>query len=106
MDNIVSDIIIEQKKNPKKDTEELDNEESKVSVKQTNKTILDEINESQEKKIPSMLYIDSDISNLLDYYGEKVGKKNGGKSKFVNEIIKAYLKDNDLWIESVSKKKR
>lgn len=67
---------------------------------------LENLKPEKEKKIKTLLYIDSDIANHLDYYGEKLGKKNGGKSKFCNELFKKFLEDNSLWSEKIASKKR
>ncbi len=103
MDGIVETIIHTEKaeQNIKQS-----NVETPTTTKKKNSSILDAISDTEEKKVPNMLYLQPDVTNVLDYYGEKVGKPNGGKSKFVNEIITAYLKENNLWLEKVATKKR
>jgi len=64
---------------------------------------LKEKTEPEKQRI--QLYVDKDVNNLLDYYGKKLGKSNGGKSKFTTEILRRFLEENKLWIEKVANKK-
>lgn len=71
-----------------------------------NTDIVSELKENDEpEKQRVQLYLDKDVNNLLDYYGKKVGKANGGKSKFTTEILKRFLMENQLWIEKIAQKK-
>lgn len=79
------------------------NDNINVNVKDN---IIDKLKNNDEAKVKTLIYLDSDVSNHLDHYGELLGKKNGGKSKFSNESIKSFLQDNNLWDEKIANKKR
>lgn len=72
----------------------------------TNVNIIEKLKNNEEAKVKTLLYIDGDIANHLDYYGELIGKKNGGKSKFCNESLKLFLIENNLWDEKIASKRR
>lgn len=48
-----------------------------------------------------MVYLDKDVKILADFYGERLGKKNGGRSTLINEALKTFMKNNNLWEESI-----
>ncbi|MHC5250402.1 hypothetical protein [Enterococcus sp. LJL90] len=72
----------------------------------SNIDILEKLKRKDETKIKTLLYLDSDVANHLDHYGDMLGKKNGGKSKFSNESIKNFLIQNSLWDKKIANKKR
>lgn len=43
------------------------------------------------------VYLDDEVRNLLDKLGEALGKENGGKSKIVNDALRLYFKQNDIF---------
>lgn len=100
MDNIV-DIMIKENID--------DNVDVKVDIDDNVNTNQDIVSDLKEKDEPEkkrvQLYLDKDVNNLLDHYGKKVGKANGGKSKFTNEILRRFLLENNLWIEKVANRK-
>lgn len=78
--------------------------EKEVATK--NNGILDSLMQNTEpEKEKVQLYFDKEVNNHLDYFGKKVGKVNGGKSKFTNEIVKQFLIDNALWNDKIANKK-
>lgn len=68
--------------------------------------IIDKLKTNNDEKIKTLVYLDADVANHLDHYGELLGKKNGGKSKFNNESLKAFMIENNLWDEKIANKKR
>ncbi|MGY3767077.1 hypothetical protein ACWOAH_11170 [Vagococcus vulneris] len=114
VDNIVDTLIqenindnVDVKDDVKDDVKEnvADNDTSEKS-KEAETDIVTELKENVEpEKQRVQLYIDKDVNNLLDYYGKKIGKANGGKSKFTTEILKRFLIENKLWIEKIANKK-
>lgn len=106
MDNIV-DTIIQENIDDNVDVKVNDNDVINDNANTNDNTdIVSKLKENDEpEKQRVQLYLDKDVNNLLDYYGKKVGKANGGKSKFTTEILKRFLMENQLWIEKVAKRK-
>ena len=110
MDDIVDTIITDNiNDNDNNNDKENINTEKKVKEKDIatkNTGILDSlIQNSEPEKEKVQLYFDKEVNNHLDHFGKKVGKVNGGKSKFTNEIVKQFLIDNNLWNDKIANKK-
>lgn len=91
MDNIVDTMI-------------QDNINDNIGVNvNDNVNILSELKQKAEpEKVRVQLYLDQDVNNLLDHYGKKLGKANGGKSKFTTEVLRRFLEENQLWIDEIA----
>lgn len=101
MDNIV-DTMIRDNINDNVPVKVNDNINDNIGVND-NVDILSELKQQAEpEKVRVQLYLDQDVNNLLDYYGKKLGKANGGKSKFTTEILRRFLEENQLWIDEIA----
>ena len=101
MDNIV-DTMIQDNANRNVDVKVNDNINDNIGVND-NVNILSELKQQAEpEKVRVQLYLDQDVNNLLDYYGKKLGKANGGKSKFTTEVLRRFLEENQLWIDEIA----
>lgn len=102
MDNIV-DTLIQENIDDNVDVKVNVNDNVDVNDKEDIVSKLKESDEPEKQRV--QLYLDKDVNNLLDYYGKKVGKANGGKSKFTTEVLKRFLMENQLWIDKVANRK-
>ncbi len=99
MDNIV-DTMIQDNINDNVPVKVNDNINDNIGV---NVNILSELKQKAEpEKVRVQLYLDQDVNNLLDHYGKKLGKANGGKSKFTTEVLRRFLEENQLWIDEIA----
>lgn len=114
VDTVITDTINDNDNINGKDVSN-DNDKNNVSAKKSDKEkdttskntdILGTLMQNAEpEKEKVQLYFDKEVNNHLDHFGKKVGKVNGGKSKFTNEIVKQFLIDNDLWNDKIASKK-
>lgn len=116
VDTVITDTINDNDNiNDKDVSNDNDNDKNNVSAKKNEKEkdtpskntdILGTLMQNAEpEKEKVQLYFDKEVNNHLDHFGKKVGKVNGGKSKFTNEIVKQFLIDNDLWNDKIASKK-
>ncbi|MBC1353855.1 hypothetical protein HB837_15715 [Listeria innocua] len=85
------------------EVKEVEPKVSKNTNSQSNNTnVLQKLKSSEkEKKISTLIYLDPDVSKHCDKYGRDLGKKNGGKSAFINQLLKDALKSQGLWKNNI-----
>lgn len=59
----------------------------------------------KKKKLSKTLYFDEDIWRHVKYYGELIGKQNGGISKFANDLIREELQQRGYWNDEIANNK-
>ncbi|WP_167630589.1 hypothetical protein [Listeria valentina] len=73
-----------------------------ASTKSPNDNVLQKLkNNEKEKKVTTLVYLDPDVSKHCDKYGRDLGRKNGGKSAFINQLLKDALKSQGLWKNNI-----